>query len=53
MWWSPAKVYYRKRRNTAFEGVIEITVHILDADVKRFRHDPLIGIGIFNIGTKS
>jgi hypothetical protein len=31
----------------ALEGFIEVTFHILDPDVMRFRHDTLVGIGIF------
>jgi len=44
---SPEKDYYRKTRNSALEGVIEVTFHILDPDDMRFMHDPLVGIGIF------
>jgi hypothetical protein len=29
------------------EGVIEVTMHIKDPDVLRFRHDPVVGMGIF------
>jgi len=53
IWWSPAEVYYRKRRNSALEGVMEVTVRILDPDVMRFRHDPLVGIRIFYLAIKS
>jgi len=38
------------------EGVIEVilfTLHILDPDVMRFRHDPLVGISIFYVAIKS
>ena len=35
------------------EGVIEVTVRILDPDVMRFRHDSLVGIGIFYLAIKS
>ena len=38
------------------EGVNEVilfTLHILDPDVMRFRHDPLVGIGIFYLAIKS
>jgi hypothetical protein len=38
------------------EGVIEVilfTLRILDPDVMRFRHDPLVGIGIFYLAIKS
>jgi hypothetical protein len=35
------------------EGVIEVTVHILDPDVMRFMHDPLVGIRIFYVAIKS
>jgi hypothetical protein len=37
------------------EGVIEIilfTLHILDPDVMCFKHDPLVGIGIFYLSIK-
>jgi len=37
----------------ALDGVIEVTFHILDPDVMRFRHDPLVGIGIFYLAIKS
>ena len=33
--------------------MILITLHILDPDVMRFRHDPLVGIGIFYLAIKS
>jgi hypothetical protein len=32
--------------NMALEAVLEVTFHILDSDVIRFSHDPLVGIGI-------
>jgi len=51
--WSPATEWYRKRRNLALEGVIEVAFHILDTDVMRFRHHPLVGIGIFSLAIKS
>ena len=35
------------------EGVIEVTVCILEPDVMRFRHDPLVGIRIFYVAIKS
>ena len=35
------------------EGVIVVTLRILDPDVMRFRHDPLVGIGIFYLAIKS
>ena len=35
------------------EGVIEVTVHILDPDAMIFRHDPLVGIRIFYLAIKS
>ena len=35
------------------KGVIEVTVCILDPDVMSFRHDPLVGIGIFYLAIKS
>jgi len=37
---STAEVSYRKRRTLALEGVIKVTVRILDPDVMRFKHDP-------------
>ena len=39
--------------NSALDGVIDITVRILDPDVMRFRHDPLVGIHIFYLAIKS
>jgi hypothetical protein len=39
--------------NLALEGVIEITITILDPDVMKFRRDPLVGIGIFYLASKS
>jgi len=45
---SPGTVQYRNRRNLALEGVIEVTVCMLDPDVRRFRRDPLDGIGLFD-----
>jgi hypothetical protein len=41
--------------NSSLEGVSEVilfTVHILDPDVMSFRHDPLVGIGIFYLAIK-
>ena len=35
------------------EGDIEVTFRILDPDVRRFRHDPLVGIGIFYVAMMS
>jgi hypothetical protein len=35
------------------DGVIEVTFGILNPDVMRFRHDPLVGIGIFYLAIKS
>jgi hypothetical protein len=35
------------------EGVIKVTVHILDPDVMRIRHDPLVGIHIFCLAIKA
>jgi hypothetical protein len=38
------------------EGVVEVilfTLRILDPDVMSFRHDPLVGIGIFYLVIKS
>ena len=35
------------------EGVIEVTVRIVDPDVMRSRHDPLVGIHIFYLAIKS
>jgi hypothetical protein len=40
----------------SLEGVIEVilfTLRILDPDVMSFRHDPLVGIGIFYLAIKS
>jgi hypothetical protein len=34
------------------EGVIEVTFCMLDPDVMRFRHDPLVGIGLFYLAIK-
>jgi hypothetical protein len=54
--WSPAEVEYRTRRKSSLEGVIEVTLFTLrklDPDVMSFRHDPLIGIGIFYGAIKS
>jgi hypothetical protein len=45
-----------KRRNSTLEDVIEVilfTLRILDLDVMSFRHDPLVGIGIFYLAVKS
>jgi hypothetical protein len=50
---SSANVSYRNGRNSALEAVIEVSVHILDPDVMRFRPDPLVGIGIFYLAIKS
>ena len=50
---NPAEVKYRIRRNSALEGVIEVTLRILDPDVMRFRHDPLFRIHIFYLAIKS
>jgi hypothetical protein len=49
---SPAKLLYSKRRNSALKGFIEVTFHILDPDVIRFRVDPLVGISIFYLTIK-
>jgi hypothetical protein len=35
------------------EGVIKATFHIFDPDVMRFRHDSLVGIGIFYLTIQS
>jgi hypothetical protein len=51
--WSPAEVYLWKRKNSALEGVIEITICILDPDVMGFSHDPVVGIHIFYLAIKS
>ena len=51
--WSPAERSYRNRRNSALEGVINVTVRIMDPDVMRFRHDLLVGFGIFYLAIKS
>jgi len=56
IWWSSTEVYYRKRRNSSMEGVIEgilFTLHILDPDVISFRPGPLVGISIFYLAIKS
>jgi len=56
IWWSPVGVYYRKKRNSSLEGVIEVilfTLHILDPAVMSFKHDPLVGIGIFYLDMKT
>jgi hypothetical protein len=50
---SPARVKYRKRKNSVLEGVIEVTFLILDPDEMRFRYNPLVGIGIFYLAIKS
>jgi hypothetical protein len=53
--WSPAEVQHRKRRNSAWKGVIAVslfTLAILDPDVMSFRHDPLVGIVIFYLAMK-
>jgi len=51
--WSPAGVYSRNGRNSALKGVIEVTVRIVDLDVMRFMHDPLVGIRILYLAIKS
>jgi hypothetical protein len=45
--YSACEVLYQIRWNTAWESVIEITIHILAADAMRFMHDSLVAIGIF------
>jgi hypothetical protein len=40
-------------KDCGLEGVMKGSVRILDPDVLRFWHDPLIGIGIFYIAIKS
>jgi len=47
------KVQSRKRRNLTLEHIIKVTFSILDPDVMRFRHDPLVGIGIVYLVMKS
>jgi len=37
----------------AWEGVIEVTFRILDPNVMRLRHGPLVAIGIFYLAIKS
>ena len=42
--------------NSSLEDVIEVilfTLCILDPDVMSFRHDPLVGIGIFYLAIES
>jgi len=51
--WSPGEVFYRTRSNMALKGVIEVTVHISDPDVRRFIHDFSVGIGLFYSAIKS
>jgi len=54
--WSPAEVYYRRRRNSFLEGDIEVihfTLRILDPDGRSLRHNCLVGIGIFYLAIKS
>jgi len=56
IWRSPAEVLFRKTRNSSLKGVIEVilfTLNILDPDVMSFRHDPLVGIGIFYLAIKT
>jgi hypothetical protein len=53
---SPAEIYYRKRRNSSLEGVIQVilfTFHILDPDVVSFRYDPMVDIRIVYLSIKS
>jgi len=48
--WSPAEVSHRERRNSTLDSVIEVilfTFCISDPDVMIFRHDLLVGNGIF------
>jgi hypothetical protein len=42
-----------KNRNSALEGIIEVTVCILHPYVMGLRHDPLVGIGIFYLAMMS
>jgi len=51
--WSQAEVEYRKRRNSAFEGVNEMTLCILDPDVMSFRDDSFVGMYIFYLAIRS
>jgi len=58
IWFSGVQLRYStwKRRNSSLESVIEVilfTLRILDPDVMRFRHDPLVGIGIIYLAIKS
>jgi len=51
--WSAAELQYRKRGNSALDGVLEVTVHILGPDVIKSRRDHLVGIGLFYLAIKS
>ena len=56
IWWRSAEVSYKKGRNSSLEGDIEVnlfTLCILVPAVMSFRHDPLVGIGIFYFAIKS
>jgi len=53
--WSAAKVWNRNTRNSALEVVIVVILYIfciLDPDVIRFRHDPLVSISMFYLAIK-
>jgi hypothetical protein len=48
-------VEYRNTRNLSMEGVIEMMrfcMGVLDRDAISFRHDALVGIGIFYLAIK-
>jgi hypothetical protein len=56
IWWSPAEIECRNRKNSSLKGVIEVipfALHILGPDAMRFTHDPLVGIGIYYLAIKS
>jgi len=44
--WSPPKLQKRTWRSTALEGVIEVSLHIVDPHVMRFRRYPEVGINM-------
>ena len=55
IWFTGVQLKYNTGNisQSALGGVIEVTVRILDPDVMRFRHDPLVGIAIIYLGIKS
>jgi hypothetical protein len=56
MWWHPAIVQYRRIGSSVLQDVNEIirfTFDMLDQAILRFRHDPLVGIGILYLAIKS